>query len=158
MSAVIDGRPGDGPAVRSTPATLDGPSGTTATQEPPPAPAPVNEELWSFLRIVVVLAALIGLTVFLALHYASEKDAAAMLGVVVPVLTAILGLGLGYASGTTAGKAKGQADKARAVTAGRQALAQHLLDLSEPDAGPDRSGQDVTLSHVRAALGAVKAE
>jgi hypothetical protein len=132
---------------------------TTAQPDPSaPATAPVNEELWSFLRILLVLAALIGLTVFLALHYSAEKDAAAMLGVVVPVLTAILGLGLGYASGTTAGKAKGQAEKAKAVSDGRHALAAHLLDLTEPGASPDGSGENATLGHVRAALRAVKAE
>ena len=108
--------------------------------------------------MALVITALAGLTIFLALHYAAEKDAAAMLGIVVPVLTAIIGLGLGYTSGTTAGKAQGEAGKATAVREGRQALAQHLLSLTDPGASPERSGQDATLGHVRAALGAVRSE
>jgi hypothetical protein len=41
---------------------------------------------------------------------------------------------------------------------GLQALAQHLLDLTEPSVGQDRTAPDATLGHTRAALGAVKGE
>ena len=158
MSAVIDGRPEDIPGVLPAPLAFDAPPATADT----PAVDPTEAERWDFARVALVVCALVGVTVFLALHYTSEKDAAGMLGIVVPVLTAIIGLKLGYQTGSTAGMAQGmaagQADKAKAVREGRQALAQHLLDLTSPEAGPERTGQDATIGHVRAALGAVKAE
>jgi hypothetical protein len=152
MGVVLNSRPAAGPA----PTTRDRLAGTDT---PPDATAqPAAAELWGFLRVLVVTGALVGVTIFLVTHYATEKDAAAVLGIVAPVLATIVGVGLGFASGNTAGRAQGQADKAQAVREGRQALAQHLLQLTDPGSGPGQAGQEATIGHVRAALGAVRAE
>jgi hypothetical protein len=85
-----------------------------------------STNLWDYLkdatRALIVIGALVGLTVFLAIHYSNVKSTTSVLGVVIPVLSA----GIGAAAGAAAGNAAGKADKDEAVKRGRKALAQQM--------------------------------
>lgn len=59
--------------------------------------------------VIVVLAALIGLIVFLAEHYHSSSDVNAVLGGITSVFTAAIGLAVGHTAGNLKGKATGSA-------------------------------------------------
>lgn len=87
--------------------------------------------VWDVVRTLIVLGALVYLTVFLVRHYKDSKDVTSVLGVVVPVLAAVVGVTLGYASGNQAGEAKGQAGKEEAVKSARKGLMQEIAPVVE---------------------------
>lgn len=75
----------------------------------------VSEGLWSTLAtqtrdIVIILAAfgvLAGLGIFVVAHYTDAKDAAAILGVLIPPIATIAGTAFGVSQGARAGAAAG---------------------------------------------------
>lgn len=97
------------------------PSGAEATKE--------GVNLYELIRAVVVVAALVYVTVFLVRHYTEVKDVTAVLGIVVPVLAAVVGISLGYWSGNANGKAKGESGKAQATQIAKHELASKLDPL-----------------------------
>jgi hypothetical protein len=75
-----------------------------------PAPAPDDgRNLWDFLSVAVVIAGLVGLTIFLVERNSLKpSDVEAILGIVVPVFAAVFGATLGYATGHVTGKSSGK--------------------------------------------------
>lgn len=108
------------------------------------------------VRAALVLLVLVGLTVYLVEHYGSdEKKAAALLGIIAPVLGAAVGVSIGF----TAGKAKGKEGKTDAVKAGRKRLADHLRNQLQAG-GAEAVGEteDPRLQRMSASLDAVDTE
>ena len=87
----------------------------SASSAKPPAadPAPASDgdgrNQWDFLSVAVVIAGLVGLTVFLVeRNNLKPSDVEAILGIVVPVFAAVFGATLGYATGHVTGKSSGK--------------------------------------------------
>jgi hypothetical protein len=128
-----------------------------------------SEGVWPTLAtqtrdVVIILAAfgvLAGLGVFVVAHYSTAKDAAAILGVLIPPIATIAGTAFGVSQGAKAGAAAGTAT-ARAAqtetqavrTQSQQALATvgELRSRLDPvlDAAGDR-GQSVPNEQLQAA-------
>lgn len=102
---------------------------TSSQPTPPasPAPAMATPTLTTTQVIVIfvlVLGAIVALTITLAFHYPAGSDATSVLGVVLPALTAIIGVVAGGGAGVAvgaAGKTAVQQDLARATITAQQA-------------------------------------
>ncbi len=63
---------------------------------------------WDFLIVLVVVAAMLALTIFLAIFFRkSESTTATILGIVVPVFAAVFGASLGHSAGRVTGREQG---------------------------------------------------
>jgi hypothetical protein len=90
-----------------------GPASASSAKTPAPDPAPASagdgRNQWDFLSVAVVIAGLVGLTVFLVERNSLKpSDVEAILGIVVPVFAAVFGATLGYATGHVTGKSSGK--------------------------------------------------
>jgi hypothetical protein len=80
--------------------------------------------VWDFLGLLLFLAAFVAIVVWVTLHYGTRaKDAASILGVVIPVFTAVGAALVGAAAGFKAGETKGVEGKAEAASTAKQRLA-----------------------------------
>ncbi len=95
---------------------------------------------WDVLLLLLVLAALSGLTIFLVDHFGTDTEkAGAILGIVVPAIATIcaatFGVTVGYSAGNRAGKAEGEEGKQVAVDSARRdvgaALGRPLAEAEE---------------------------
>lgn len=64
---------------------------------------PRRQLLLAAYLATLVVAAVVGLTLTLAFHYTAASDASSVLGVVIPVFTAAIGLAVGGGAGVAAG-------------------------------------------------------
>ena len=85
----------------------------SSAETPAPDPAPASggdgRNQWDFLSVAVVIAGLVGLTIFLVERNSLKpSDVEAILGIVVPVFAAVFGATLGYATGHVTGKSSGK--------------------------------------------------
>jgi hypothetical protein len=76
---------------------------------------------WDVLLLLLVLAALSGLTIYLVDHFGTDTEkAGAILGIVVPAIAtigaAIFGVTVGCSAGNRAGKAQVETARAKAET------------------------------------------
>jgi hypothetical protein len=117
-----------------------------------------STNIWDVLRALVVIGGLAYLTVFLVRHYSDAKSAAAILGIVAPVLAAVVGVSVGFATGNKTGKTQGEAGKASAVKEGRKALAAHIDGLLDERGAEAASPHATVVDKVRAAVGTVETE
>lgn len=112
------------------------------------ANATTGTNVWDVVRAALVLITLAVLTIYLVDHYgADETKAAAVLGIVAPILAAVVGVSIGYAAGNETGKSKG-----------RKSLADHLrgvLDRPRAEGPADAAAQ---LRELRARLDSVASE
>lgn len=97
----------------------------TGGQKEDPGPSARPRSPWDVLVIAVILAALIGLTVYVVHHYSTSTDAATILGIVVPAVATIGAAVFGVRVAYQAGSAKGQSQGAATA---KKEVASRLLD------------------------------
>jgi hypothetical protein len=105
----LNGRDQPEPSQEPGGAPASAPPAKTPAPDPAPAPAGDGRNQWDFLSVAVVIAGLVGLTVFLVERNSLKpSDVEAILGIVVPVFAAVFGATLGYATGHVTGKSSGK--------------------------------------------------
>jgi len=99
----------------------------TPRQAPPTDDDPLLSQRGFWLAILI-LVFLTGITIFLVDHYSNDSASAVnVLGLITPVLTAVIGLGAGLGVGQKAGKAAG-ADEEKRRTRSQAAQIKDALD------------------------------
>lgn len=95
-----------------------------------------GRNLWDFLSVAVVVAGLVGLTIFLVEIYTkSPKTTISIIGIVVPALAAVFGVTVGYAGGNLKRQATGK-------KAAKQQLSSKVQELISATAPPSDGAGD----------------
>jgi len=101
-------------------------AGTSANGETSSGLSP-RQLLLAVYCVTVAVAAVVGLTLVTVFHYSTSTDAASVLGVVIPVFTAVIGVAVGGGAGAAAGSAGKKAAQKETASARTKLAAAKLL-------------------------------
>lgn len=139
------------------PSGNDTSGGSASTTPTVPAVSSRSINLWAFLSIAVVMAAIVAI-VWKVLDASDPDSSVAVLGVIIPVFAtigaAVFGIPVAYQRGSEAGAQQATSTKQQEIAAASDSAAAHAKDDArkqmEPVVQQLRSSTDALLNRVRA--------